>query len=96
MPELQERPEPDLRWTGIWRGYWRLEGSRQLIVVPMGGAVPGRIEYSALSRWMEDQRIAPDSPAWHLHLHVWDAFDEVRAEHQKRLAEAEEAKRPKR
>jgi hypothetical protein len=43
-----ERPE----WADwLWRAWADLDGERPMIQAGMGGAVPGRIPWSALDRW---------------------------------------------
>ena len=59
-----------------------------MIVLPMGGTMPGAIPYAASSRWFHDHGVEPESPDWQLCRNAWRAMDVARSEYDSKARDA--------
>lgn len=86
---LAERVDPE-PWLGqVWHGYWALQGDRQMLILPMGGSIPGPVSYLARSQWFRDHDIDTDrAESWFLPL--WSAMDAERSRFEESRPKAEE------
>lgn len=62
----------------IMAGYHRMSGSRTMIVLPMGGAVPGGINYDSACQWCANHEVDPQD--WDPIFELWDELDQITAE----------------
>jgi len=77
----REHSEPPSLAGEVWTGWRRLAGNRSTIILPMGGALPGPIPFTAARSYFEYREVDPDD--WEIWLDLWAVMDSIQAEAQK-------------
>jgi len=77
---LDHRYPPSLAGE-VWLGYNRLAGDRTMIVLPMGGVVPGPIPWFNGEEFFDRNDVDPDDR--NIWRDLWAVMDSIQAEAQK-------------